>query len=560
MSLTGEWVFCSGQTKKRKRSGNFCQLLAEIKIDFTEIPMKNVSFSTLLALIIIFTLVAHNPWAMALQEEADPAKAYTQLKDNMEIEEFYTNLGLRSAYIKEGNNFSKSSKQGVIWTKHADGSYPKSNVKESQSYSLSKFNLELKKYGITSGTGGASYLGIGLDIEFESKEAMLSFKREIEVHLLTTYKVAVYELSIPTDHIKSSSDFEKKIKKVLKGEPNINSYKDLMGIFRDYGFCVPTKFVLGGQISSESTQTVASIKEAKKNQKSLSIEAQVPLGNASGKAGVKTEKRKSTKSKRISVFHSSEKCVEGGNICLKDDPKEWEKMLLFQIKQWRVIEVGSFFPITDFLGTKTKKKCLSLIDTFCKDTPLSLERMQFAINNNFSLLDALLEDISTGRLVIGTKNSHRWGTVCKRNKPVSACYLQKIDGPAGKVNIKERIKRWQELKALKAAKEKGYFLSLPLINALFEDLSEGKLVIGTEKSHEWGTVHYKNHEPISICYLQKIDGPAGKMRTKDKKNRIKRLKSLKSLEAVKLEIERCEGLGESYLDKEKYSAIWNANT
>ena len=277
--------------------------------------------------------------------------------------------------------FCSSCRTGVIWQKKPDWQNPYRNLTANTSYSLSKVFHELKKSNITKITAGASFLGSSVDTEFKFKSETLSRQEETEVYLLYTCDVPKVVLSIHKDHIETSLDLESEIEKVFNKNEGINSYKELISIFSDYGFSVPTRFVLGGQLYSEDKRKVRSIEDAKSAEFSFSMDVKASFFIASVSAGVGHANAESERNSKLHVTQTIQKLVTGGDPSLANDLSQWVASL-GSWKQWRVIERGGFYPIIDFLKPDLQAKCKSLIAKYYKGNlkQISLAALKEDIN------------------------------------------------------------------------------------------------------------------------------------------------------------------------------------
>lgn len=280
-----------------------------------------------------------------------------------------------------------SFRTSVTWDKYPDWQYPTRDLTVNRSYSLSKMLHELRKSNVTSITGGVSYLGIGADMEYKTKKETLNRKQDTEIYLLATYNVAKVELSIDEKFIKASSEIEEEIEKVVNNY-DIDSYKKLIDIFSIYGFCVPTKFVLGGQIYCEDKKTVKSKDQAKKFEQSFAASVEVSFLGGSFHAGGGHTTGSSNINANSEIQHNVNKLVTGGDISLANDAVKWI-CSMSPIRAWRVIERSDFHPIYKFLNPELQVKCKELIQMFYKG---NMSEVSLA-----NLLDVYKQATSTGQ-------------------------------------------------------------------------------------------------------------------------------------------------------------------
>ncbi len=315
---------------------------------------------------------------------------YNSLSSNQR-EQLFDSLKLRNAInlimgdLNGDVKIRSSFRSSVVWDKEPDWKYPDRDLTSNKSYSLSKAAHELKKSNITQATVGVGYLGISLDTQSQLNNEKLTKREDTEIYLLSSYNVPKVELSIQARYINLSSDLEELIKEVIN-EKNMDSYKVLINIFEDYGFCIPTTFGLGGQIYCEDRRRVSSFEDAESTEYTFAaaVDANFAAWKASGGGG--HSKAEQQTSNTIGVTHNINKLVTGGDVALANDYVQWMTSL-GAFTRWRVIERGNFYPVIEFLRPTIKKECHELIRLFYEGDmrEISLEGMKASLKDKISL-------------------------------------------------------------------------------------------------------------------------------------------------------------------------------
>lgn len=292
---------------------------------------------------------------------------------NLIIADFYlTNPG----DVKVKSSFRTS----IIWKKEPDWLYPENSSVEYKSYSISKSLHELKKRGVTEATVGAGHLGFSIDTEYKMKNESLNRQQNTEVYLLFVHKVPKIELSIQKEFISAAPEFEEIINKAIIKGSKFDSLKNLVDIFQDYGFCIPTRFILGGQIYCEDTKKVASTEQATQAEKKFASAISATFINGtSGSLGGAHKVASVNAEMQAQMTHKFNRFIEGGDPALRNDDSKWTASL-GPIKQWRIIERGDFYPIINFLSESLKEKCIKLLTHYYKDdwSKVSLQSLKQA--------------------------------------------------------------------------------------------------------------------------------------------------------------------------------------
>jgi len=149
-----------------------------------------------------------------------------------------------------------------------------------------------------------------------------------------------------------------------EGESRKNRYRKLLQVLEEYGFFVPTEFVLGGQIYAEDIKEETSYDEKEKIQDllagalAISIQSPFPIMLESGVGKTSSDL---TSDSHLKASQAVFKQVRGGDAANANDTAKWISSL-GSYNSWAVIKRDNLIPIIAFLEPeKLRRQCVNLI-------------------------------------------------------------------------------------------------------------------------------------------------------------------------------------------------------
>ena len=259
----------------------------------------------------------------------------------------------------EGLN--RSFRPSVTWETEPDFKIPDGTASGEGHYSISRSMREIRKSSSGKYSGGLSFLGFGVDSEYQTNQESLKRKQKTKIYLFRVDRVPKIELSIRLEHVKVSSELGNKIREAIQtqGKP----LENLIEVFKEWGFCVPTKFVLGGSQNFEEEKEVQSEEIANSDSTQFSAAVGAFLNGLSAKARGAQTSAISEVNATASMNHKIRYTVTGGDPGLKNNVEEWTASLGLYEK-WGVIDCGDFIPIIDFLDTGLRDQCRQVMSQY----------------------------------------------------------------------------------------------------------------------------------------------------------------------------------------------------
>jgi MAC/Perforin domain len=255
----------------------------------------------------------------------------------------------------------------LVWKVPADDSFvtpsQDSSVDAEVSYSEATADFVSCGYDEESASGSYYYCSGSFARKHEEKRAESTAQKKVYMTGFWRYPEAIVDLSQCTT---VSPLFEKSVEDALDGKgfpQNPHSShdpgRDLMAVFDYFGHAVPSRVVIGAQLtfrSSEETSAKSSMKEVKDT---ISGAVSVKVGAFGGSSGASFQNasRKTVTAKKLAEsFHFR---ATGGDLRLASDPNKWASTTKIW-KLWAVIRKMDLRPTYELLNPELKQRVLDL--------------------------------------------------------------------------------------------------------------------------------------------------------------------------------------------------------
>ncbi len=252
----------------------------------------------------------------------------------------------------------------------------KNNVKNE-----AKFNDDYAAYESqweqTAYKSGCKTVSGSLGIPIPKLSAMLgisgsyqtSFESQVEQKETSLYLVAERivqkcKLIIKKEDIQVTDDFKDKVKKAVNATSD--NVSKLRKLFQEYGYLVPTVYIIGGKIFAEETTTFSSLKEKSEKSRKFGAGFSAEIDKAGFKASAsggynQTDQSQNSETNAQSSF-SYKKQLKGGDEAKHSDGTAWLASLTYD--RWQIVGYDDLVPITKFLDEELQQKCENLLETF----------------------------------------------------------------------------------------------------------------------------------------------------------------------------------------------------
>ncbi|MEA5498281.1 MAC/perforin domain-containing protein [Limnoraphis robusta Tam1] len=173
---------------------------------------------------------------------------------------------------------------------------------------------------------------------------------------------------------------EQTIQVTEKFKQSIEEAKDiaqLRKVFQEYGYFVPTTYIIGGKIIAENEETFSGQvdKTAKAKEFGVGVKAELNKLNftASASGAYKSENQDQTSQSSSQTACKYSMTLKGGDEALINNGTQWISSLT--LDKWQIVGYEDLKPITDFLNEELKKRCEEILST---PTPINKLPIQVA--------------------------------------------------------------------------------------------------------------------------------------------------------------------------------------
>lgn len=210
-------------------------------------------------------------------------------------------------------------------------------------------------------------IGLSANAAWNSESDLQS--QETRLYMVARRFVQKVKVVLNQDTIKLTD----KVKESLK---SVNDFADLKKVFQEYGYFVPTTYIIGGKIMAEKTETFSGDSRISSKIQEFGIGFKAELEKAgftllSAESGSKSSNKdinEESKSNSLSIHKLS---LQGGDKALINNGVQWISSLT--LDKWQIVGYEDLKPITDFIEDKElKAKCEKLLSRPIDKLPIEV--------------------------------------------------------------------------------------------------------------------------------------------------------------------------------------------
>lgn len=208
---------------------------------------------------------------------------YYHLNDAEKTTLLYQKLQLTRGLLIQPKAFSKSAKDVRKLNGEPIYTMPEFTLDIDREVSFSETVHELRKRGVQTAKGSVGAFGVAVSATYTKEKETFSSTKEESVYLIAREDVPKVELQFTPEQITPTNEFLQAVQGVLAMSPDKKEqqYLKLLEVLDQFGFFMPTKFTLGGQVWAEDQKTVKTEIEAKSELESFGVAFEANL-EASG--------------------------------------------------------------------------------------------------------------------------------------------------------------------------------------------------------------------------------------------------------------------------------------
>ncbi|MDW7662469.1 hypothetical protein [Halomonas sp.] len=335
-----------------------------------------------------------------LDEERSAAKSegleyYYELNKKDKKKLILKKLQINHGLLIQPKSFDKSVKTPRELLGEPIYTMPDTVLDMDKDLSFSKTTHEVRKRFSQNAKGSVGVPGLSVSASYSHEKESLHSTTEQRVYLLVSEDVPKVILSILPENIRITGEFSHAIDSVLQSSESneIQKYFDLLGVLNEYGYFMPMKFVLGGQIWAEDTKTIKQETNAEREMESFAVafEADLEVSGApvqiGGGYGQLNEEQK--KDVQQDAQRRISKRFRGGDPAASGKPATWIASLA-KSNNWDVIRYLELKPTLDLLDDAQRSKCAEIINKHAphpethKLTALDMEGYAANLNAGYS--------------------------------------------------------------------------------------------------------------------------------------------------------------------------------
>jgi len=199
---------------------------------------------------------------------------------------------------------------------------------------------------------------LGLSANYATSSESHSQSKETRLFLLAQRIVQKTKVILKEETIQVTEKFKESVERA-------KNVADLRKVFQEYGYFVPTTYIIGGKIIAENTETFSgqADKTALAKEFGAGFKAELNKLNftASASGAYKSENQDQTSQSSAQTASKYSMTLKGGDEALINNGTQWISSLT--LDKWQIVGYEDLKPITDFLDEKLKKKCEEILST-----------------------------------------------------------------------------------------------------------------------------------------------------------------------------------------------------
>jgi hypothetical protein len=221
---------------------------------------------------------------------------------------------------------------------------------------------------------------LGLSAQYKTSSETLTQSKKNRLYMIANRLVQKTKVILNKQSIQLTDEFKEKIERAVHSQ-NIGQLRQ---VFQEYGYFVPTAYIIGGKILAEETKTFDGDIDQTAAATEFGVAVSAELDKAGFTASVSSAyKSGSTEQGKASSFQSTRNfqlTLKGGDEGLLNDGAAWIRSLTFD--KWQIIGYEGLQPITDFLDEELKKQCEAMLVNYTVVSCYSPQRDSLEITND----------------------------------------------------------------------------------------------------------------------------------------------------------------------------------
>lgn len=197
---------------------------------------------------------------------------------------------------------------------------------------------------------------LGLSASYGTSSASSTLSKNTHLFLVAQRLVQKTKVILKKDTIQITDEFKERVERA-------QDLASLRQVFQEYGYFVPTTYIIGGKIIAEKSETFSGQADITAQVNTFGAGFSADLNKAgftaSASGGYKSESENKNSEKSIESYSQVKKQLKGGDEALINDGAKWLSSLT--VDKWQIVGYEDLKPITDFLDKTLKQKCEEIL-------------------------------------------------------------------------------------------------------------------------------------------------------------------------------------------------------
>ncbi|MEG4025555.1 MAC/perforin domain-containing protein [Microcoleus sp. S13C4] len=198
----------------------------------------------------------------------------------------------------------------------------------------------------------------GLSASYTSISESRSHSKKNQLFMVAQRIVQKTKVILKEETIQVTEKFKQSVERA-------ENVADLRKVFQEYGYFVPTTYIIGGKILAEDTETFLGQedKTVKAQEFGAGFEAELKMlkFTPSASGAYKSGNQNQTSQSSTQAVRKHLMTLKGGDEALINNGAQWISSLT--LNKWQIVGYEDLKPITDFLDEELKKKCKEILST-----------------------------------------------------------------------------------------------------------------------------------------------------------------------------------------------------
>ena len=248
---------------------------------------------------------------------------------------------------------------------------------------------------------------LGVSASYETSSESLAQRKETRLYMVAQRLVQKAKVILDKNSLQLTDEFKQSVERAVQTK----NIADLRRVFQEYGYFVPTAYIIGGKIIAEQTKTLSAQedKSAEVNKFGTAVSAELDKAGftASASGGYKSGSTEKTSESSSQSTRSFQMKLRGGDEALLNNGTAWVSSL--KLDTWQIVGYEGLKPITDFLSEELKKECETILVNSTEVSSYDPQRSYEPIvneswdNNYFGSLKEIYADTNPVHIPKGKK-------------------------------------------------------------------------------------------------------------------------------------------------------------